>query len=485
MTIYLQDHTIPRLGVLGGGVWTLSGMTDLTIVVGKNGSGKSVLLRAWRDQNQDGVHYVAPERTGEMDFHPSYMQEEMNMGGRRNSSTRNFVPEYRRRIIGRVQTFFMQRGNTRGDVAAPGDPDEIESLLTSLTSDFAVKLLVGAPPYELTRVGTDEKIASVDQLSSGEAQLLTIGLDILTIGAIWEIENRPQRILLIDEPDAHIHPDLQVRFADFLLRVVDRFKLQVMVATHSMSLLAAAGQFGGARTSVIYLQRTGSTFVARSFDAARKEAATILGGHVLMGPLFGAPLLLVEGDDDFRIWSQVPRHHVINLGVLPCNGDEISKYQISLERTLSSISDPKPRPLGYALIDGDKPLLTPNPDNRQEFIKFVQLSCHEAENLYLTNEVLSQWNLTWTDAAQKLVAAASTKSTLAALASAATWDRRSIDIKNVMREIVSLLDPKSVEWTLRVGAAIGKAKPSGELADFLGTSVLDALWPAANNTGAA
>ncbi len=475
MTVYLKTHTMPRIGALGAGFWTLNGMTDFTVLVGKNGSGKSVLLRSWRDQDQEGVHYVAPERTGEMDFQPQYITQEMDVGNRRSGSTRNYVPDYRRRIIGRVQTYFMQRGNTRGNVVPPGNPDEIEALLTSLTSDFSVTLKAGTPSYDLTRVGTDEKIGGVDQLSSGEAQLLTIGLDILTIAAIWDIENRAQRILLIDEPDAHIHPDLQVRFAEFLFRVLDRFKLQVVVATHSMSLLAAAGQFGGDRTSVIFLQRTKHAFAAQSFDAARKEAATVLGGHVLMGPLFGAPLLLVEGDDDFRIWGQVPRHHVINLGVLPCNGEEIFKYQKSLERTLESISDAKPKPIGYALIDGDKKLPAPNPDNRQQFVRFIQLSCHEAENLYLTDEVLAQWGLTWTDARAKLIAAADANPTLAVFSSS-TFDKRHADIKDLISHVAELLDPKNVEWTQRVGAAIGKAKPTGELASFLGHFVVDSLW---------
>ncbi len=54
-----------------------------------------------------------------------------------------------------------------------------------------------------------------------------------------------------------------------------------------------------------------------------------------MGPLFGSPILLVEGDDDYRIWSQVPRHHIVNLAVIPSNGDEIKHYQKTLESIFS------------------------------------------------------------------------------------------------------------------------------------------------------
>ena len=46
-----------------------------------------------------------------------------------------------------------------------------------------------------------------------------------------------------------------------------------------------------------------------------------------MGQLMGSPMLLVEGDDDAQIWTQVPRHHVVDFAVLPCGGDEIKEYQ--------------------------------------------------------------------------------------------------------------------------------------------------------------
>ena len=146
-------------------------------------------------------------------------------------------------------------------------------------------------------------------------------------------------LLLIDEPDAHIHPDLGVRFADFLVKVTARFKLQVVVATHSTSLLAALGQSGLQSASVIYLDQTKPNFVATPFSKEIKELSVCLGGHALMGPLFGVPLLLVEGDDDYKIWSQVPRYHVTSFSVIPTNGDEIKQYQRSLETIFSALRE--------------------------------------------------------------------------------------------------------------------------------------------------
>lgn len=481
MALYKRKIQINRLPQLGGDQWSLDNLTDVTIILGKNGSGKSVLLRGWRDINPEGVHYIAPERTGEMDFQPQFLQEELDASKRKAASVRNWVPEYRRRIISRVQTYFITRGNVRGRIP-PCDPEEIEELLSSLVPDFTVRLKAENPPYELKRIENGEIISRVDQLSSGEAQLITLGLDILTMAGIWEVNDSKERIILLDEPDAHIHPDLEVRFADFLTRIIDQYKLQIVIATHSTSLMSAIGQFAGERSSIIYLQRTRTDYLAKKFTTTIKEIAACLGGHVLMGPLFGAPLLLVEGDDDYRIWSQVPRHHVLNLAVIPTNGDEIRNYQKSLEQIFESLRNESTSPIGYALLDGDKALPTPNPQNPQRHIRFIRLACHEAENLYLTNEVLKELGITWNEAKNKIQQLSKKFGAKAdILSNIKKWDRKSDDIKNVINELSYILDPKPIHWTVRVGTVIGRQKPTGQLADFLGPQVIDALWSTQGN----
>lgn len=345
-----------------------------------------------------------------------------------------------------------------------------------LLPDFAIELKPANPPYRLLRA-TGGEVGNVDQLSSGEAQLLTLGLDVLTIGAVWELQGAPRRILLADEPDAHIHPDLQARFADFLVQAGTRFKIQVVVASHSTTLLAALGQFGKENTSVIYLDRTTSVFRAHPFDAVLKEVAACLGGHALMGPLFGLPLLLVEGDDDYRIWSQVPRHHVVSFAVIPTNGDEIHKYQKTLEQILNSLRSSGLPHAGYALLDGDKPLPQPNPNNPQSHVRFLKLSCHEAENLYLTDEVLGLLDTNWSRASATIAAqSGGYGNKQSKLAQAHSWNRQTDDLKHVINEISQILDPKKVHWTIRVGQALGRARPQGELKDFLGEDVVTALW---------
>jgi len=453
----------------------LTNLTPFTVLFGKNGSGKSLLLRAWRDQDVARAHYVVPERTGNLGFNPTYLQTQIDAQQRREQSSRNYLNEYRQHVVARVQAYFVARGASR-DEERPGDPAELERLLSSLLPDFRLELVGANPPYRLERTHNQQVVADVDQLSSGEAQTLTLGLDILTIAAIWDVQGSSPRLLLVDEPDAHVHPDLQARFADFLVQVAQRFDLQVLVATHSTTLLAALGQFGGADCSVIYVDRTRSEFRATSFTRTLKELSAYLGGHALMGPLFGVPLLLVEGDDDYRIWSQVPRHHVVNFAVIPSNGEEIYQYQASLERVLGSLREAGSGLAGFALLDRDKPL--PGPKTvLQEHIRFVRLECREAENLYLSNEVLAIIGVEWAAAVTAINAAAVRHGAKAAKLGGVTgWDRQSEDIKGVINEISLAIDPKGVHWTQRVGVALGRSKPEGQLAAFLGGDVLKALW---------
>ncbi|HET9419309.1 MAG TPA: hypothetical protein VFO30_08210 [Chthoniobacterales bacterium] len=124
-----------------------------------------------------------------------------------------------------------------------------------------------------------------------------------------------------------------------------------------------------------------------------------------------------------------------------------------------------------------KGLPEPSEKNPQKFIRFIQLDCHEAENLYLTDAVLTDLGYTWDSARNAITAAAANfGQKRAALERCIHWDRRRSDIKDVIDEIAVILDPKKVPWSLRVGNVIGRARPVGDLADFLGGSVITSLW---------
>jgi predicted ATP-dependent endonuclease of OLD family len=402
------------------------------------------------------------------------MAEEIEASRRKDASSSNFVSGYRSRVISRIQSYFNTRGATRSS-QLPGNPDDLEYLLKFLLSDFEITLRAGNPPYRLIRLSDNKEISDASLLSSGESQLLSLSIDILTIAAIWDIQDKTKRLLLIDEPDTHLHPDLQIRFADFISQVIIKFKLQVVIATHSTTLLSALGQFCHNDCSTIFLNRNIKEFKAQAFNKYLKEVSSCLGGHLLMGPLFGAPLLLVEGDDDYRVWSQIPRHGLVNLAVLPTNGEEIKQYQRTLEKLFASISEV--HILGFALIDGDKEIPQANISNSQYYIPFVRLNCHECENLYFSDEVLADLGLSWEIAIEKIRAESHRYGNKKdRLDKTTEYDRRSADFKGLINELSQILDSKNVHWTTRVGNVLGKETPTGQLKDFLGPDLFAAIW---------
>lgn len=89
----------------------------------------------------------------------------------------------------------------------------------------------------------------LSDLGSGSAQLLPL---ILSVGM------RPPARAYIEEPEANLHPDLQARLADLMVKLTER-GTQVIVETHSeylvrrLQYLVARGECPSDRASVTYL----------------------------------------------------------------------------------------------------------------------------------------------------------------------------------------------------------------------------------------
>ncbi|TAN33020.1 hypothetical protein EPN28_03395 [Patescibacteria group bacterium] len=78
MSKYLTELDITRPEYLGNTNWQLKDLNEITILFGKNGSGKSKLLRTLRDSNKTVFHYTSPERAGDITHNVGIMQEELN-----------------------------------------------------------------------------------------------------------------------------------------------------------------------------------------------------------------------------------------------------------------------------------------------------------------------------------------------------------------------------------------------------------------------
>jgi predicted ATPase len=464
------DLVVSKPGFLGGNSWNLKKLTPITVIFGKNGSGKSILLRQIRDKDPESNHYCVPERGGNISYEPGMIQQESDGKTRMSGSKQNLGGDYRTRVITRIGAYLTKRGAFRGQIN-DDDLAKIEKFMQEVLTDFRFRIQGNYPPYLLERIDTGEKVTDIQHLSSGEAQLLTLSLDLLLACELWKLDGK-KGTLLVDEPDSHLHPDMQQRFAKFLTNLNQEYDYSIITATHSTTLLSALGQYGGTKTSVVYLDDKNEQH-ASPFGKVLKTMSTCLGGHALMGPLFSAPLLLVEGDDDYRIWSEIPRHGLLNMAVIPCCGEEIFEYQKILEKLFSSILEKTEKPNGYALLDGDKK----QPQTNQNHIQFLRLSCHESENLYLTDEVLKILGYDLNSACQKIIQESDKFGQKAEeLKTIDKWDRKTVDCKNVINQIAQILDSKNLHWAYRLGKVLGEKRPEGQLAEFLGTDVVNSIW---------
>ena len=102
MPIHESSTNVPRPGFLGGGEWTLRSLNSINVILGRNGSGKSQLLRALRDKLPAASHYVVPERTGEIQFEAGLMVEVIDAARRQNRSRGNFSSNYRQEVVTRI-----------------------------------------------------------------------------------------------------------------------------------------------------------------------------------------------------------------------------------------------------------------------------------------------------------------------------------------------------------------------------------------------
>ena len=160
---------------------------------------------------------------------------------------------------------------------------------------------------DLTRLEadrTDQDIATVTYEEYGRT------LDILYAGAglkhfldiLIKTTFSQARVVLLDEPEMGMHPDLQRKFVGHLGRLADEKGLQFFIATHSPVFLAPS--------EAVNLYRAGNTGGRRDVRAVAKEVTYTLWGDLGIRPsdlLQNDIVLFVEGQSDVIFLE-----HVVN-----------------------------------------------------------------------------------------------------------------------------------------------------------------------------
>ncbi|MEY2578265.1 MAG: hypothetical protein QOI49_1089 [Verrucomicrobiota bacterium] len=129
---------------------------------------------------------------------------------------------------------------------------------------------------------------------------------------------------MIDEPDVHLHPDLQARYIRFLAALAREKNFNVLIATHSTAMVGSLERTDDVQVAFMPIA-AGGEITFSPVDEIAMTVLPIFGAHPLSNIFNESPILLVEGDDDKRIWDQVARSRKEAFSVFACPTGSVDK----------------------------------------------------------------------------------------------------------------------------------------------------------------
>jgi len=101
-----------------------------------------------------------------------------------------------------------------------------------------------------------QKASNFTQLGIGLSQLLPIIVQCLIANA--------GDVVLIEQPELHLHPDLQILLADFFLRITSECDIQLIIETHSEHIVNRIRRRAAQDVSGIYGDLTKLTTITQA-----------------------------------------------------------------------------------------------------------------------------------------------------------------------------------------------------------------------------
>lgn len=253
---------------------------SLMVIAGPNGAGKSTLLNAIRSQSgYTNIMYVGPHRAMRRQqvqsrhlLAPSISFETLLSAqqvpgfegirifdGARDAWGYDDTANYLKHALCQIEVDRQQAITTKvdrdggissGTLVDPWKPlrDLTKNLLPHMsfvkidsTNRDQVKVL--------WKVHGLETLIDLDDLSSGEKSIIQMFYPLVErevkalvkeIGAGPHTVERPEFCVLIDEPELHLHPNLQLKVLDYLRVLSTAVNTQIIVATHSPTMVEYA-----------------------------------------------------------------------------------------------------------------------------------------------------------------------------------------------------------------------------------------------------
>lgn len=474
------------MDILDIGGYNLLNLSRKNILLGKNGCGKSYLLKkveqALNSRSGFGlIKYLSPERSGLLQYDPGIEQNiTQNIKWLSDTRRQNQANVFRQQSAAqfrRLELLTLREIEKTPELRAnPGVTfDTIVSRINELLDRVYIDRADLA--FQIFDRETKNPVHPKD-ISSGESELISLGIECLMFEK--ECQRDATNFLMIDSPDVHLHPDLQARFARFLDKLVGSEHIFILIATHSTALLGAMANDGNTRLA--FMKYGNINILFNLVSDAFKKVLPVFGAHPLSNVFNQAPILLLEGEDDERVWQQAVRSSEGRIRLYPCAVDGLGRqndFEQEVARILEAVYDDA---IGYSLRDRDD---SPFDIADEGPVRRMRLACHSAENLLLTNDVLEMQRVTWPEFQCQIRVWLEHNNEHPHYAHMKNFadggfDRLNSDVKEIRNDLMGLMGSNK-PWEVVVGQSIASfiKKPSNyspnSLAAFLGPKVCQEL----------
>ncbi|WP_305779116.1 AAA family ATPase [Nocardia nova] len=473
--------------------YTIRGLDRINVLLGKNGCGKSTVLKQLQNAVASSgkwasARYITPERGGVLSYNPSVEHNILNDATwLRSSRSVNQFTQFKEQTVTQYRQLELSVLRTVEIASKAGTTPK------SYFSDYLERINGLLDNIEIRSIGTDNSFKLHDResgaelspkdISSGESELIALAIESLVF--VQGVSKDTRGLLILDEPDVHLHPDLQARLVSFLAKLIDEFEFDIIMATHSTPILGELASSGEAKVCPMTARQTELTF--ESVDDIYQQLLPVFGAHPLTRVFSNSPTLLVEGEDDVRIWQQAVRSSNKRIQVYPveCGGLPLmAKYENRLVSIMNAVYDGA---TAYSLRDRDDK--AENLDDMPP-VKRMRLSCRAAENLLLSDEVLADLGVTWQMVSERInewisVNAGHPKYDDMKEFAEQGFPRKVADLKNIRMILAGQILASNKPWEVIVGQAIGslaqrkiKSVSEHSLASYLGEEVMKNLLSA-------
>lgn len=458
----------------------ITNLRGINIIYGKNGSGKSSFMRNVFSNNAEDYHLVVAERTGRNLLHSSgHLDQENNLESKKSVRKHNSDPDYRTRAMSKTTNIMSSFGYkvTHGLEITNLNAKDITNIFSTFLPDFTFRFSKHSPHLiEIFRHTSDgeQQIISTDQISTGQAEAISLAADIVSQAVEWKGQNKT---LLIDEPDSHLHIDLEYRFSLFIKDIYELFDIQILISSHSNSLVTC-------------LLNLDEEIGLVCFDEEKEKISTVrvkknyilsglLSSEIFLASVLGRKLLIVEGNDDYLVWNQVNRSRKFkDVMIIHANGGDILEYKKIAEKVIKAGMDNQSN-LGIVLLDGHN---KEDFQNQSEAVLIgKRMNCYGLENLYLTNEILGSISkdVNLEEILERIKNNTNTLEEERNNIEEIRVDKKSSKVsKSLIKKIHNEIDnhSNSRDWRVLLGKYMGENEPTGELKEFLNPEIVDYFW---------